>query len=222
MKSSDVEKLLIKYEHQLDSPEPLYLAAIRHALSKTKHRIPSPPSKPYFDPKYRREKLKESFVTSADDVCSVNGWIASIHLFWQTAEQKRGRHTLYAVGASLCIDGLVVLEVSAAGSAADRAHWQIRAGQIVLGQLWRCLRSHGAPDPRRYAVSAVVSQETLDWLAPHLRARRMKLPPAIRQDWHTVTTEVDRWRLLGWTLSDCLDPLDRRAEQLAQFALRRS
>lgn len=211
---------LEKYELHLDSAEPAYLSAIRHAFATSRHKIPSPPSRPYFDPLYKLEKVTERYVTPSHNPASVNGWIDSVMLFVATSVEKRGRHQAYSLGAALLVDEALVLEVVANGSAESDVHWEMKALGMALGQLWRCLRSHGVHEPRTRSVKLVCSQLAHEWLSPGQGRTRAKCGAQMRRDWTAVAEEIARWSSMRWILFRGDDSLERRATKLAQIAMR--
>lgn len=220
MKYDAMQQILEKYEMHLDSQEPPYLAAIRHAFSGSRHKIPSPPSRSYYDPGFRREKETESFVRPSDNISSVSGWVSTVMLFLGTASERRGRHLVYGLGGSLLVDDTLVLEIVDRGTAESDAHWQMKAARSAIGQLWRCLRSHGIADPRTRSVTIVANSAATQWLAPSERPKRAKLGARVRLDWTAVTSEIDKWRSMRWVHAGSSDPWEIRSERLAKHAMR--
>lgn len=215
-----LQSVLEKYEHHLDASEPAYLSAIRAAFASSPHKIVSPPSKMYFDPLHKKEKSTERFVIPSHNPSSVNGWVDSVMLFVATKTEKRGRHNAYSLGAALLIDEALVLEVVHAGAADSEVHWEMKALGVALGQLWRCLRSHGIHDPRTRSVKLVCSQLAHEWLSPGQGRTRAKCSVEMRRDWTSVADEIGRWTGMRWILFRGDDSLERRATKLAQMAMK--
>ncbi len=211
---------LTKYEMHFDSSEPAYLSAIRHAFASSRHNIPSPPSRPYFDPMHKREKHTERYVMPSHSPASVNGWIESCILFVATKTEARGRHKTYSLGGVLLIDDALVLEIFHCASAESDIHWEVQAIGIALGQLWRCLRSHGVYEPRTREVTLVCSATAIEWLSPGQGRKRAKVGQKMRRDWTAATAEAAKWTGLRWIESKGDDPLDLRAAKIAGLAMK--